>query len=43
VLAASAEELMSVDGVGKVIADGIKRTATDKYGPGRNSSLDSFD
>ena len=43
VLAATPEELMSVEGVGKVIAEGIKRTATGRYGPGKNPSLDSFD
>jgi Fanconi anemia group M protein len=33
VLCASQEELMMVDGVGKVIAIGIRKIATDKYGP----------
>lgn len=42
VLSASPKELMKVEGVGKVIAEGIRKIASDKYAS-KTSRLDSFE
>lgn len=40
ILSATTEELMEIDGIGKVIAEGIRRIATEKYSQRRIDSTD---